>query len=115
MLAKLFPHLGPTRAGQGLYPHGEGTYQDPKGMKPVDPLAKKVAAKFVERQAREGETLSNPVIENMANSDFVSEGYNRPAEAEAENPFESGPEDKPPFEKAEPKEKPPQKVIPGAK
>jgi hypothetical protein len=38
----------------------------------MDPLALKVAARFAKR-AREGEIAHNPVIENMANSDFVSE------------------------------------------
>lgn len=38
----------------------------------MDPLARRVAARYIKR-AREGEIKHNPVIENMANSDFVSE------------------------------------------
>lgn len=41
----------------------------------MDPLAKKVAAKYTARVAREGEIQANPVIDNMANSPFMSEGF----------------------------------------
>lgn len=66
----------------------------------MNPLAPKVAAKFLARlkKAREGEIASNPVIDNMADSGFVSEGFKDPEEKPAfgaEGEF-------PPEEKAQP-------------
>jgi hypothetical protein len=55
----------------------------------VPNLAEKVAALYLARlkKAREGEIASNPVIENMGNSEFVSEGF-----IDKDKPEETGPD-----------------------